>query len=65
MFSELEEKRASLEEQLGCEVFLKAYKAVQVRVMAHDICRSTTPVPTTNINYLATTMSLCSVQCLI
>lgn len=29
-FSRLEEKREQLEQELGCEVFLKAYKTVQV-----------------------------------
>ena len=30
MFSRLEETRAKLESELGCETFLKAYKTVQV-----------------------------------
>ncbi len=31
MFSRLEESRAKLETELGCDTFLKAYKTVQVR----------------------------------
>ena len=30
MYSKLEETRAKLEEELGCDVFRKAYKAIQV-----------------------------------
>ena len=30
MFSRLEENRVKLEQQLGCDTFLKAYKTVQV-----------------------------------
>ena len=30
MFSRLEESRAKLETELGCDTFLKAYKTVQV-----------------------------------
>ena len=31
MFSRLEESRVRLEKELGCDVFLNAYKTVQVR----------------------------------
>ena len=30
MFSRLEESRMKLEEELGCDTFMKAYKTVQV-----------------------------------
>ena len=30
MFSRLEANRANLEQELGCELFMKAYKTVQV-----------------------------------
>ena len=33
MFSRLEETRARLESELGCETFLKAYKTVQVNLI--------------------------------
>lgn len=35
MFSRLEASRAKLEEELGCDTFLKAYKTVQVCLHLH------------------------------
>ena len=34
MFSRLEATRAQLERELGCDVFMKAYKTVQVLVLS-------------------------------
>ena len=41
MFSRLEETRARLESELGCDTFLKAYKTVQVATpsYAHEYYR--------------------------
>ncbi len=56
MFSRLEESRVKLEQELGCDTFIKAYKAVQVLytvtadrqgiLLYIDICPMTIIYPT-------------------